>query len=141
MTLENQFKIGSLHVEVFDLNEFRGLVRSAHERLIDSQIASLSYSSRFDLAYNAAHGFALAALRASGYRTDKRYMVFQCLVHTVAIKASKVRIFSLCHERRNLAEYEGHMEPDEPLLAELIECSIQLEGLIKHPPSQSSQTE
>lgn len=32
----------------------------------------------------------------------------------------QVRLFALCHERRNLAEYEGYMEVDEPLLAELV---------------------
>ncbi|MNN90505.1 hypothetical protein D3C81_2084630 [compost metagenome] len=31
-----------------------------------------------------------------------------------------MRLFALCHERRNLAEYEGYMDVDEPLLAELI---------------------
>jgi len=34
-----------------------------------------------------------------------------------------VRLFALCHERRNLAEYEGYMDVDESLLAELIAAS------------------
>ena len=34
-------------------------MRSAIARLKDAQISSLSFASRFDLAYNAAHGIAL----------------------------------------------------------------------------------
>jgi len=66
------------------------------------------------------NGLALAALRAKGYRSDKRFLVFQCLAHTVALDALNIRIFSRCHEQRNLAEYQGHFDQDEPLLAELI---------------------
>lgn len=126
MTLENLFKIGNLHREPPDSKEFKGLVLSAQDRLEDAQNSSLSFASRFDLAYNAAHGFALAALRTSGYRTDKRYLVFQCLVHTVSMANAKMRVFSLCHERRNLAENEGHMDVDEQLLAELIKSTLEL---------------
>lgn len=45
----------------------------------------LAFESRFDLAYNAAHSFALAALRYHGYRTDKRFVVFQVLPCTLNI--------------------------------------------------------
>lgn len=130
MTLENLFKARHLLQEPSDQREFVGLTSAAKDRLVDAQNDALSFSSRFDLAYNAAHGFALAALRAKGYRTDKRYLVFQCLVHTVGIDKAKVRVFSMCHERRNLAEYEGHMNADEALLAELIENTLELAALV-----------
>ncbi len=55
MTLENLFKIGNLHWEPPDSKEFKGLVLSAQDRLEDAQNSSLSFASRFDLAYNAAH--------------------------------------------------------------------------------------
>jgi hypothetical protein len=32
----------------------------------------------------------------------------------------QVRLFALCHERRNLAEYEGYMDEDESLLTQLL---------------------
>lgn len=51
-------------------------MHSAMARLNDAQTPSLSFASRFDLAYNAAHALALTALRLSGYRSDKRYLVF-----------------------------------------------------------------
>lgn len=36
---------------------------------------------------------------------------------------SRTRILTVCHEKRNLAEYEGCFEIDEQLLGELIDCT------------------
>jgi hypothetical protein len=116
MTLENLVRIKELHSEPPDKREIEGLVSAAADRLNDAENKGLSYASRFDLAYNAAHGLALAALRAAGYRSDKRYLVFQCLVHTVNLDKVQVRLFSICHERRNRAEHEGQFEIDKVLL-------------------------
>ncbi|MCY1441496.1 hypothetical protein D9M71_578140 [compost metagenome] len=124
--LENLVRSGGLKVEPPERKECEGLMRSAIARLKDAQTTSLAFASRFDLAYNAAHAIALAALRLSGYRSDKRYLVFQCLVHTVDANKLHVRLFALCHERRNLAEYEGYMDEDEALLAQLLESTAQL---------------
>ena len=66
MTLENLVKIHQLKNEPADKHEFEGLVKAAVDRLKDAQHKALSFASRFDLAYNAAHGLALAALRALG---------------------------------------------------------------------------
>ncbi len=121
--LKNLVRTGGLKVEPPDANESAGLLQSAVDRLQDARIAQLSFASRFDLAYNAAHALALWALRQKGYRSDKRYLVFQCLVHTAGMSAAQVRLFALCHERRNLAEYEGYMDADEQLLQELIEVT------------------
>ena len=119
--LKNLEKAGSLNLEEPDKKEFEGLLQSAEDRLNDVLTQSLSYSSRFDLCYNAAHAISLAALRFNGYRANnKRYLVFQCLPHTLGLTTLKYRIFDICHQRRNLAEYEGHLEIDEQLLSELI---------------------
>lgn len=80
--LERLAAIGSLKHELGDQQEFDGLVRSGRVRLRDAHLAELSPESRFDLAYNASHAFALAALRWCGYRSENRYIVFQCLPHT-----------------------------------------------------------
>lgn len=109
-----------------------GLVQSALDRLRDAHNSALSYASRFDLAYNSAHALALAALRLKGYRSDRRYLVFQCLTHTLALDNLSVRLFALCHERRNLAEYEGYMDTDETLLAELLETTEALRRLVEN---------
>lgn len=129
--LENLVRSGALKIEPPDANELAGLLRSGIDRLNDAHNPALSFASRFDLGYNAAHALALYALRQQGYRSDRRYLVFQCLVHTTSINKTQVRIFSLCHERRNLAEYEGYLDVDEPLLKELLEASDALLAILK----------
>ena len=118
--LENLVKTGSLKSEPASQGEFNGLLRSAKARLTDAGNASLAIESRFDLAYNASHALALAALRWHGYRSDNRYIVFQCLQHTLDVKPEVWRVLAQCHQRRNVAEYEGHLEVSDQLLAELI---------------------
>jgi hypothetical protein len=129
-TLDNLVGIKKLKAEPFDAAEFAGLIRSAQRKLKDARNTTLSPESRFDLAYNAAHSLALAALRFAGYRSDGRYLVFQTLEHTAGLPPAKWRVLSKCHDARNLAEYEGQSEVDEKLLAELIELTGQLEGIV-----------
>lgn len=81
--LENLVRIDQLKAEPPDQAEFNGLVNSAKRRLKDTKIDALSEEGRFSLAYGAAHALALAALRWHGYRSENRYLVFQCLQHTV----------------------------------------------------------
>ncbi len=102
-------KIGQLKKEPFSQDEFNGLVSSGKARLQDAEIDSLSPESRFDLAYNAAHALALAALRKCGYRSTNRYIVFQVLPQTTKLGPEVWRVLSKCHDQRNLAEYEGHL--------------------------------
>ena len=94
-------------------------------------LQGLSTGSQFALAYGAAHALALAALRWHGYRSDKRYIVFQCLQHTLGLENAKWRVLDQCHKRRNLAEYEGHLEIDAQLLKELIALANEMLGRVK----------
>lgn len=124
--LNNLVKIGLLKAEPSDETEFRGLVRSGRARLADAKTAGLSPESKFDLAYNAAHAFSLAALRWHGYRPDnKRYVVFSALPHTLGLGPNVWRVLDKGHGARNLAEYEGVFEVDKQLLADLIEAPRQ----------------
>jgi hypothetical protein len=132
--LDALVKIGKLKAEPASRSEYAGLVSSAERRLADARDKNLSAESRFDLAYNAAHGFALASLRRKGYRPDGRYLVFQVLPHTAGLDASVWRVLSKCHDQRNLAEYEGHSEVDMRLLSDLIKCATALESAIKNLP-------
>lgn len=104
-------------------DEIRGLLNSGSERLADAKNGNLALSSRFDLAYNAAHAFSLAALRWHGYRSDSRYLVFQTLPHTLGMPAAVWRVLSKAHEMRNVAEYEGHLDADAAMLRNLIEAA------------------
>src|SRR5580693_7319626 len=105
--LENLVKARQIKPESPTRAEFDGMINGAKKRLADAQNEDLSAESRFDLAYGAAHGFALAALRQKGYRSENRYVVFQALAHTIGLEPAAIRIFGKCHNERNLAEYEG----------------------------------
>ncbi|MFN0301218.1 MAG: hypothetical protein ACKVQU_12805 [Burkholderiales bacterium] len=137
--LDNLVKIGKLKREPASPRELQGLRDSALARLEDASRADLRFDSRFDLAYNAAHALALYALRRAGYRSDNRYLVFQALPHTAGLAPEIWRVLAKAHERRNLAEYEGHLERDDQLLAELIAAAVRLRGVIEGlPPPPAS---
>lgn len=124
--LDNLVKINQLKQEPPDQTEFDGLVSSAKRRLQDAQVESLSEESRFLLAYGAAHALATAALRWHGYRSENRYLVFQCTQHTVGFAKGKWLVLDMCHKQRNLAEYEGRLDINSQLLNELIEITEEL---------------
>jgi hypothetical protein len=128
--LENLCGAGKpLAAEPPDAQEIRGLKRSGLARQ-DAQMPGLSVEGRFDLAYNAAHALCLAALRSHGYRSGNRYIVFQALPHTLGLGAEVWRVLAKCHELRNLGEYEGDLNVDERIVADLIEaCRKVLEKL------------
>ena len=128
--LDNLVKINRLKAEPASRSEFTGMVQSARTRLADSQNEDLDPDSQFDLAYGAAHRLALAALRHSGYRSENRITVFQTLVHTLGTDKADIQIFLQAHNERNLAEYEGRMDIDEQLLANLIRCTKKLETAV-----------
>ena len=118
--LDNLVQIRQLKTEPASQSELDGLVRSGGARLKDAQLENLSLDSRFDLAYNAAHAFSLAALRWHGYRSENRYLVFQCLEHTVQLPSEQWRVLEQAHRKRNVAEYEGHLDVDHALVESLI---------------------
>lgn len=124
--LDNLVKINQLKAESPDQNEFDGMLASARRRLKDAKTAGLSEDSVFSLAYGAAHAISLAAMRWHGYRSDNRYLVFQCLQQTIGLESEKWRVLDKCHKQRNLAEYEGHLEITPQLLQELIAITEEL---------------
>jgi len=110
----------ALRKEPPDAKEFSGLKRSALARLCDAEKPDNSLESRFDLGYNAAHALCLAALRWHGYRAVHRYIVFQVVPHTLGLGPEVWRVLAKCHDVRNLGEYEGDLNVDERLVADLI---------------------
>jgi hypothetical protein len=122
--LDNLVDVGLLKREPPDQQEFDGLVTSGRNRLVDAKKSGLSAESQFDLAYNAAHAFALAAMRWHGYRpANKRYVVFQALGHTLGISREVWRILDKCHGIRNTLEYDGVFSADRQLLADLLQAA------------------
>ncbi len=124
--LDNLVRTRQLKAEPGAPGEIDGLIRSGTARLADAGNATLSPESRFDLAYNAAHALALAALRWHGYRSENRYLVFQCLAHTLGLPSEQWRVLDQAHRKRNLAEYEGDVEIDAELLAALLRVAAEV---------------
>lgn len=133
--LDNLVRTGKLKKEPPAAGEIEGLIRSGESRLRDAANKSLALESRFDLAYNASHALALAALRFHGYRSDSRYLVFQTLTHTVSLPSEQWRVLDAAHRKRNAAEYEGIVDVDEQTVAAVIRVSEdvikRLENLVR----------
>ncbi len=92
---------------------------------------TLNIESRFDLAHNPAHALSLAALRKAGYRSESRYMVFQCLKHTLDLANEQWRVLDQAHRKRNIAEYEGELDIDANLLGTLIRTTETVAGRVQ----------
>jgi hypothetical protein len=121
--LDNLVRVRQLKAEIAAQSEIDGLIRSGTARLEDAKRTVLSLDSRFDLAYNAAHAFSLAALRWHGYRSEHRFTVFQCLEHTIKFPPEQWRVLDNAHRKRNVAEYEGHLDIDKALVDALIRAA------------------
>lgn len=129
--LENLVRTSKLKRDPSSIKELEALRSSGERRLADAERAELSFESRFDLAYNGAHALALFALRRMGYRSDNRYLVFQVLPHTTGLPPAVWRVLAKAHERRNKAEYEGQLEHDDRLLADVLAAARALQGALK----------
>jgi uncharacterized protein (UPF0332 family) len=122
--LDSLVRIKLIKTEPADRAEIEGLLRVGRIRLHDAKNKDNSFESRFDLAYNAVHALALAALRSKGYRPNNaRYVVFQALPHTLGLGPEIWRVLDKCHTVRNAAEYQGFFEVDERLLADLLKSA------------------
>jgi len=139
--LENLVRTGHLKRESCLQRDFDNLVKSGTARLTDAANAALSIEGRFDLAYNAAHALALAALRHRGYRSENRYVVFQALAHTLGLPAETWRVLAKAHERRNLSEYEGMFDVDERLLKDLMAAAQAVLKAVKRLPPLGAPTD
>lgn len=124
----------SLAKEPPDAEEFAGLRKSGLARIADAANASVSLEGRFDLAYNAAHALALAALRYHGYRPANRYIVFQALPHTLGVGPEIWRVLAKGHEIRNLGEYEGQLNVDERIVTDMVDACRKIARKIEALP-------
>ncbi|RQR49173.1 hypothetical protein DIE18_36895 [Burkholderia sp. Bp9125] len=125
--LDNLARIGKLKPFPANRGEFEHLLGLART-LLDTVTSSngMATESQFILAYDAAHAASRAALRAHGYRSDDRYLVFQCLEHTIGWPTEKWRVLDTCHRRRNAAEYEGNIDLPASLTTELVRLTAEL---------------
>jgi hypothetical protein len=70
-------------------------------------------------------------MRLHGDRSTNRYVVFQVLPHTLGIPNPTWRVLAKCHEVRNAAEYEGAIEIDARLVADLIEAARSVHAALR----------
>jgi hypothetical protein len=124
--LDNLVRTGNLKAEPRNDAEVGRLLAMARTRLADARLAGASREGRFTSAYSAAHAASVAALRWHGYRSDSRFMVFQCLAHTVGWPAERWRALDVAHQKRNLAEYEGVLNVEESAISELCALTAEL---------------
>lgn len=117
--LDNLVRIGQLKAEPRNDTETKRLLAMARTRLADARLAKASREGRFTSVYNAAHAAALAVLRWHGYRSENRFIVFQCLEHTLKLPALRWRVLDAAHQQRNRAKYEGLLDVEESGIAEL----------------------
>ena len=126
--------------EAPDAKEFDGLVHSGLARLKDAENEANSLESRFDLAYGAAHALCLAALRHHGFRPSRRYIVFQVLPDTLGLGPEVWRVLSKCHDLRHRTDYEGTLDVDERLVADLIGACRRVAERVKQLPPISEKS-
>ena len=108
--LENLARAKQLNAEPPVRAEIDGLLKRARAQLGDARNPELNITSRFTLAYGAAHTLALAALRNAGYRPSSaghRKVVFQTLDTTVGATPELWVALDRYHDKRNRHEYEA----------------------------------
>ncbi|MEX2327673.1 MAG: hypothetical protein WD558_08065 [Pseudomonadales bacterium] len=127
--LDNLVKVNKLQEEAPNQGEFDAMFSQASEWLSDATEKNAPLS-RFLLAYEAAHGFARAALRWHGYRSNDRYIVFEVLDVTAGLETSECRVLASCHDVRNKTQYEGASAVSDQLVSELVEITAKLQGLV-----------
>lgn len=126
--LDNLLSLGQLKPAKVNDAEIRALIASGAARLVDADKQELAIESRFDLAYGAAHSFAVAALRRLGYRSENRITVFQALAHTLGTSMPAIRTLVNCHRVRNAMEYDGAAVVDEKLVSALVSAAATVQA-------------
>ena len=112
MTLENLLRTGQLRAHAADERELARLLESAQVALNDAKLASLSSTSRLDLAYRAIMQAALAAVLANGYRPSTsepghHQLLLQTLPKTIGLASERVQVLEAFRKARNQNDYRG----------------------------------
>jgi hypothetical protein len=133
--LENLARIGQLDKVPFSKTLMDKMLATAQSRLHDAQRTENSAETRFDCAYTAIRAVADAALLKHGYRTSTskpghHQTTIQCLVHTLGVDATVVRVLDGLRKQRNLSDYDGELVTDQALV-ECIQQAHRLQQIAK----------
>jgi hypothetical protein len=129
--LLNLQRIGQLDAVPFSAALLAKMLAAANNRLQDARRTDNSPETRFDCAYTAIRAVADAALLKQGFRTSTskpghHQTTLQCLVHTLGVEPSTVRVLDGLRKQRNLTDYDGETITQ----AVLHECLARAEELI-----------
>jgi hypothetical protein len=129
--LLNLQRIGQLDAVPFSAELLVKMLAAANSRLQDARRTDNSPETRFDCAYTAIRAVADAALLKQGFRTSTskpghHQTTLQCLVHTLGVEPSTVRVLDGLRKQRNLTDYDGETITQ----AVLHECLARAEELI-----------
>jgi hypothetical protein len=124
-------RIGQLDAVPFSAELLVKMLAAANSRLQDARRTDNSPETRFDCAYTAIRAVADAALLKQGFRTSTskpghHQTTLQCLVHTLGVEPSTVRVLDGLRKQRNLTDYDGETITQ----AVLHECLARAEELI-----------
>jgi hypothetical protein len=132
--LNNLVERGMLKREMGAASEVQGLLNSAKAFLADAKRRHNSEETRFNVACEAAHALALAAMRACDLRPGKgpghRAIVFDVLDATTTAKASICVALSKAHDKRNKLAYDGLRTFSASELTELIKSVDALAAVV-----------
>lgn len=134
MTFEhllNLQRIGQLDAVPFSADLLEKMLAVAESRLQDARRVENSMETRFDCAYTAIRAVADAALLKQGFRTSTskpghHQTTLQCLVHTLGVEPSTLRVLDGLRKQRNLSDYDGESITQSVLQ----ECLDQAEALL-----------
>lgn len=112
--LKNLQQIGLLDAVPFSPELLDKMLNVAQSRLRDAMRADNSMETRFDCAYTAIRAVADAALLKHGYRTSTskpghHQTTLQCLIHTLEVAPTTVRVLDGLRKQRNLTDYDGEL--------------------------------
>ena len=118
--LDNLLALGELQRQPPRKSEIEGILRRAAELLEGAQNTSNPLSVRFSLGYSAAHALAHGALRMAGYRSKRRGVAFQCIVHVLPCSDDEAATLITAHGIRNDIEYDSLPDPHPGFVEDLL---------------------
>lgn len=129
--LVNLQRTGQLDAVPFSVALLEKMLNVAQCRPKDAKRIENSIETRFDCAYTAIRAIADAALLKQGFRTSTskpghHQTTLQCLVHTLEVTPSTVRVLDALRKQRNLSDYDG----ESITQSVLTECLDQAESLL-----------
>jgi hypothetical protein len=134
MSLDLYLSNGWIRRHETSSEEIANLLAIAGRDIAQCQIPGLGAEWRFDIAYNAALQLAVAALAASGYRTErqnKHQRSIECLAFTVGLDPKEVNFLDQCRRKRHVAFYDQVGAISDQEANEMIALSKRLRRIVE----------